>query len=69
MLPVPGLEVRAAGTVAVSCVELISVVASTVDPHWATEAASKFVPFTVNKRSAPPATDNAGLRLTMLGGG
>ena len=69
MLPAPGLAVRAAGSVAVSWVELMRVVASAVEPQEAMEAASKFVPLMVSRRSAPPATVEAGLRLATVGSG
>ena len=64
-----GLAERAAGSVAVSCVVLRSVVTSAVEPQEATEAASKFVPLMVSRRPGPPATVEDGLKLVIAGGG
>ena len=73
----PADAVRAAGTVAVSCVALTQVVASVVPFHWTTEPGSscwtqtqgemKLAPFTVRVKSGPPATTDAGLRPEIAG--
>jgi len=45
---VPGLAMRAADTVAVSCVEETNVVVSAVPFQFTVEVETKFVPLTVN---------------------
>lgn len=62
----PALAIRLAGTVAVSCVELLKPVDSgvplkdTPEPNW------KPVPFTVSWKLGPPGRTKVGLRLEML---
>jgi hypothetical protein len=64
---VPAVAIRAAGTVAVSCVPETKVVASG-DPFQLTvEIAAKFVPFTVKVNCPPPAVAQVGLRVLMVG--
>lgn len=67
-LPVPGLAVKAAGSVAVNCAALTQFVASAVVPHITMEAAVKFAPLIVSMRSPPPATIEAGFTEEIKGG-
>ena len=66
---VPGVAISAAGTVALSCLELTNVVTSgfpfqyTVSP-W---TKSLFGPFTVNRKSGPPAPVQVGLTELIVG--
>jgi hypothetical protein len=64
---VPAVAIRGAGTVAVSCVEEINVVASAVAFHFTVEVETKFVPFTVNVNCAPPAVAQVGLSELIVG--
>jgi hypothetical protein len=65
----PALAIRLAGTMAVSCVEVTYVVASVLVPHKALEPEVKFEPLMVSVKAVPPATAEAGLRLSTTGGG
>lgn len=62
-------ELRAAGTVAVSCVALAQLVASGVVPHITTEVAVKFDPLIVSVKSLPPANAETGVIELIAGGG
>jgi hypothetical protein len=64
---VPAVAIREAGTVAVSCVEEINVVANAVAFHFTVEVETKFVPFTVNANCAPPAVAQVGLSELIVG--
>jgi hypothetical protein len=55
-LTVPAVATSAAGTAAVTCVELTSVVGSVLVPKFTAEVETKFVPLTVSVNAAPPAT-------------
>jgi hypothetical protein len=66
---VPGLAIREADTVAVSCVEETNVVASAVPLHFTVEVETKFVPFTVNVNPLPPAVAQVGLIEVVVGTG
>ena len=65
---VPAVAIRAAGTVAVSCVAETNVVANAVPFQFTVEIAAKFVPFTVNVNPGPPAVAQVGLSELMVGG-
>src|SRR5262249_10866878 len=56
-----------AGTPAVNCVELTTVVAGVVPPKLTTEAATKFVPLTVRVKPAPPAAALVGEIVAIVG--
>jgi hypothetical protein len=64
---VPAAAIREAGTVAVSCVEETTVVASAVPFHFTVEPETKFVPFTVKVNPAPPGVAQVGLSELMVG--
>jgi hypothetical protein len=66
---VPALAIRAAGTVAVSCVALTNVVVSAVPFQFTVEPETKLVPFTVNVNCAPPAVAEVGLIEVIVGTG
>lgn len=66
-LAVPAVVIRLAGTAAISCVELTSVVLKVVFPHNTDAPDAKFVPFTVSAKPALPAVTDAGDVLVMLG--
>jgi hypothetical protein len=57
---VPGLAIRAAGTVAVSCVEETNDVVSGEPFQFTVEVETKFVPFTVNVNCGPPGVTHVG---------
>jgi hypothetical protein len=57
---VPGLAIRAAGTVAVSCVEETKDVVSGEPFQFTVEVETKFVPFTVNVNCGPPGVTQVG---------
>jgi hypothetical protein len=57
---VPGLAMRMAGTVAVSCVEETNVVASGEPFQLTVEVETKLVPFTVNVNCGPPGATQVG---------
>jgi hypothetical protein len=58
---------RAAGTVAVSCVAETNVVVSAVPLHLTVEPNTKLVPFTVNVNPGPPAVVQVGLSELIVG--
>jgi hypothetical protein len=64
---VPAVAMRAAGTVAVSCVAETNVVASTVAFHFTVEPETKLVPFTVSVNCGPPAVVQVGLSELIVG--
>jgi len=64
---VPAVAMRAAGTVAVSCVEETNVVASAVPLHLTVEPETKLVPFTVSVNCEPPAVVQVGLSELTVG--
>ena len=64
---VPAVAMRAAGTVAVSCVAETNVVVSAVPFQFTVEIAAKFVPLTVNVNPGPPAVAQVGLSELMVG--
>jgi hypothetical protein len=64
---VPAVAIRAAGTVAVSCVDETNVVANAVPFQFTVEIAAKFVPFTVKVNCGPPAVAQVGLRELIVG--
>jgi len=66
---VPALAIRAAGTVAVSCVALTNVVVSAVPFQFTVEPETNLVPFTVNVNCAPPAVAEVGLIEVIVGTG
>src|SRR5438105_8785963 len=66
---VPGVAMRAAVTVAVSCVEETNVVASVVAFHFTVEVETKFVPFTVMVNDEHPAGYEFGLSEVVVGTG
>jgi hypothetical protein len=66
---VPALAIRAAGTVAVSCVALTNVVVSAVPFQFTVEPETNLVPFTVNVNCAPPAVAEVGLIDVIVGTG
>ena len=65
---VPAVAMRAAGTVAVSCVAETNVVVSAVPFQFTAEIAAKFVPLTVNVNPRPPAVAQVGLSELIVGG-
>ena len=67
MEAVPGLAMRAADTVAVSCVEETNVVVSAAPFQFTFEVESKFVPLTVNVNCISPADAQVGLSELMAG--
>ena len=66
---VPAVAMRAAGTVAVSCVAETNVVVSAVAFHFTAEVETKFVPFTVKVNCEPPAVAQVGLVEVVAGTG
>jgi len=66
---VPAAATSAAVMAAVSCVELTNVVARAAPLKLTTEAASKFVPFTVNVNAALPAIALVGESVVIVGAG
>jgi len=64
---VPAVAMKAAGTVAVSCVAETNVVVSAVPFHLTVEPDTKLVPFTVNVNCAPPAVAQVGLSELIVG--
>jgi hypothetical protein len=66
---VPGVAIRAAVTVAVSCVEETYVVANAVAFHFTVEVETKFVPVTVKVNCPPPAVAQVGLIEVVVGTG
>src|SRR5438477_23090 len=66
---VPALAIRAAGTVAVSCVALTYVVVSGLPFQFTVEPETKLVPFTVSVNCAPPAVAEVGLIEVIVGTG
>src|SRR5437762_675106 len=64
---VPAVAMRAAGTVAVSCVAETNVVASALPFQFTVEPETKFVPFTVNVNCEPPAVAQVGLSELIVG--
>jgi hypothetical protein len=58
---VPAVVIRAAGTVAVSCVAETNVVASGLPFQFTVEPETKLVPFTVSVNCGPPAVAQVGL--------
>ena len=64
---VPAVAMRAAGTVAVSCVAETNVVVSAVPLHLTVEPATKLVPFTVSVNCGPPAVVQVGLSEPIVG--
>ena len=66
---VPGLAIRAAVTVAVSCVDETNVVVSAVPFQFTVEVETKFVPVTVNVNCGPPAVAQVGLIAVVVGTG
>src|SRR5207248_1193681 len=64
---VPALVMRAAGTVAVSCVAETNAVVSAVPFQFTVEPETKLVPFTVKVNPEPPAVAQVGLSELMVG--
>ena len=64
---VPGLAMRVADTVAVSCVEETNVVVSAAPFQFTVEVETKFVPLTVNVNCESPAEAQVGLSELMVG--
>jgi hypothetical protein len=64
---VPGVAIRAAGTVAVSCVAETKAVTSGLPFQFTVEPETKFVPFTVSVNCGPPAAVQVGLSELMVG--
>src|SRR5439155_13490573 len=64
---VPAVAIRAAGTVAVSCVEETNAVVSAVPFQFTVEPETKFVPFTVKVNCAPPAVAQVGVGELIVG--
>jgi len=64
---VPGLAMREADTVAVSCVEETNVVVSAAPFQFTIEAETKFNPLTVNVNCGSPAAAQIGLSELMVG--
>jgi hypothetical protein len=58
-----------AATAAVNCVELTNVVVGAAPPKLTIEAATKFVPFIVSVKAAPPATALFGELAVIVGVG
>ena len=59
----------AAGTAAANCAALTNVVARAVPPKLTIEAATKFVPWIVSVKAAPPATALFGEIVVIVGVG
>jgi len=66
---VPGVAIRAAVTVAVSCVEETNAVVRDVPPQRTVEVETKFVPVTVKVNCEPPAVAQVGLIAVVVGAG
>ena len=64
---VPAVAIRAAGTVAVSCVAETNVVASGLPFQFTVEPETKLVPFTVNVNCPPPPVAQVGLSELIVG--
>ena len=64
---VPAVAMRAAGTVAVSCVAETNVVASGLPFQFTVEPETKLVPLTVNVTCGPPAVAQVGLSEPIVG--
>src|SRR5439155_2314722 len=64
---VPAVAIRAAGTVAVSCVEETNAVVSAVPFHFTVEPETKFVPFTVKVNCDTPDVAQLGLSELIVG--
>ena len=64
---VPAVTIRAAGTVAVSCVAETNVVVSEVPLHLTVEPDTKLVPLTVSVNCGPPAAVQVGLSELTVG--
>jgi hypothetical protein len=64
---VPGLAIREAATVAVSCVEETNVVVSAAPLQFTIEVETKFMPLTVNVNCISPAEAQVGLSELMAG--
>jgi hypothetical protein len=64
---VPAVAMRAAGTVAVSCVAETNVVVSAVPFQFTVEPETKLVPLTVNVNCGPPAVAQVGLSELTVG--
>jgi hypothetical protein len=64
---VPGVAMREAATVAVSCVEETNVVVSAAPFQFTIEVETKFVPLTVNVNCGSPAAAQVGLSKPMVG--
>jgi len=64
---VPVVAMRAAGTVAVSCVAETNVVVSGLPFQFTVEPETKLVPFTVNVNCGPPAVAQVGLSELTVG--
>ena len=64
---VPAVAMRAAGTVAVSCVAETNVVVSGVPFQFTVEPETKLVPFTVSVNCGPPAVAQVGLSELIVG--
>jgi hypothetical protein len=64
---VPGVAMRAAGTVAVSFVEELNVVASGLPFQFTIEPETKLLPFTINGKSGPAAAMQVGLSELIVG--
>jgi len=69
MLAVQKLAIRLAGIAAVNCFELTNETVNGVAFHRAVEAEVKLVPLTVSVKAVLPAMADAGLRLSIEGGG
>jgi hypothetical protein len=67
IVAVPVVAMLLAGTVAVSCVEETNVVVSGAPFQFTVEVETKFVPFTVNVKSGPPAPTQLGLIELIVG--
>jgi xanthosine utilization system XapX-like protein len=64
---VPAVVMRAAGTVAVNCVEEPNVVTRAVPFQFTVDPETKFVPFTVSVNPEPPAVAQVGLSELIVG--
>jgi hypothetical protein len=66
-LTAPAVAIRLAGTDAVSWLGLTYVAVSAVPSQFTVAPETKFVPFTVRVKAAPPAVAEEGERLLMVG--
>ncbi|HEY2819683.1 MAG TPA: hypothetical protein VGJ06_01475 [Candidatus Acidoferrum sp.] len=64
----PAVAIKVFGTVAVSCEEFTNVVVSAAPFNLTTEAATKFEPFTVSVKSAPPGATADGTSGSLISG-